>query len=451
MDPSAWDDVAIWSLDGQIVYATDRSLIGQRPDEARSSVRDATESGTISSEQTDGMFSVLIPLRFRSDGPISAAIQLARPDDLIAAAGRPVALQRDPHDARSHRHAHRPLPRHAARRVGVRQRQLLARDPGTASRPGHRPGAGAASAGAGVARASAKRPRRARKAEERATAAEERLTVIQDQYRKTLEELHVTQRMLQERPASATTTGPDPEVEARLLKAEGQSRLLEGQLAGDEHGAGQARPPHRRAGEGRGAGEGEDDPEADRKARQVEQEAIGLRAELEGAQTELSLTRRELDALKARGRAREELKQDLDAAHVEALHAREAAESAQTELARATTELVDVRNELRALRTEEQKASIFGEELRAARAELDSLKASHAAELVEREADLEARVRATREEFQAQIEQSEAQAKSAARRARGSADEGGRGRAVAELRRAADEREAELQTHARRA
>ena len=81
LDPSAWDDVAIWSLDGQIVYATDRSLIGQRPDEARSSVRDATENGTVSSEQRDGMFSVLIPLRFRSDGPISAAIQLARPDD----------------------------------------------------------------------------------------------------------------------------------------------------------------------------------------------------------------------------------------------------------------------------------------------------------------------------------------------------------------------------------
>ena len=30
------------------------------------------------------------------------------------------------------------------------------------------------------------------------------------------------------------------------------------------------------------------DPEIDRRARQVEQEAIGLRAELEGAQTELS-------------------------------------------------------------------------------------------------------------------------------------------------------------------
>ncbi len=89
LDPSAWDDVAIWSLDGQIVYSTDRSLIGQRPEEARTSVRDATERGITSSEQNDGMFSVLIPLRFRTDGPVNAAIQMARPDDLIAAAGRP--------------------------------------------------------------------------------------------------------------------------------------------------------------------------------------------------------------------------------------------------------------------------------------------------------------------------------------------------------------------------
>ena len=115
-----------------------------------------------------------------------------------------------------------------------------------------------------------------RKAQERATAAEERLTVIQDQYRKTLEELHITQRMLQERPASATTTGPDPEVEARLLKAEGQTRLLEGQLAAmsterdklARHIAEQAKAAE--------AAKTKGDPEADRKTRQIEQEAIGL-------------------------------------------------------------------------------------------------------------------------------------------------------------------------------
>ena len=66
LDPTQFDDVAIWSTDGMIVYSTDSSLIGQRPDEARTSVRNATERGAISTEQTDGMFSVLIPLRLRN-------------------------------------------------------------------------------------------------------------------------------------------------------------------------------------------------------------------------------------------------------------------------------------------------------------------------------------------------------------------------------------------------
>ena len=443
LDPSAWDDVAIWSLDGQIVYATDRSLIGQRPDEARSSVRDATENGTVSSEQRDGMFSVLIPLRFRSDGPISAAIQLARPDDLIAAAGRPwrynailmtlglivtlFVLYRVMRLSAS-------ASANASFSPAIRDRvapglppQVAPQRPLELASPGLREEAEAR-----------------RKAQERATSAEERLTVIQEQYRKTLEELHITQRMLQERPASATTTGPDPEVEARLLKAEGQTRLLEGQLAAmsterdklARHIAEQAKAAEVAKAKG--------DPEADRKTRQIEQEAIGLRAELEGAQTELSLTRRELDALKPDAERAQEMQQDLDAAHVEALHAREAAESAQSELAHATSELVDVRNELRVLRTEEQKASIFGEELRVARAEIDSLKASHAADLVEREAELEARVRTAREEFQTQLEQNEAETQRLlAEREEALTREAAS--SVAELRRAADEREAELQ------
>lgn len=431
LDPTPWDDVAIWSLDGQIVYSTDRSLIGQRPEEARSSVRDATERGTISSQQNGGMFSVLVPLRFRSDGPVSAAIQLARPDDLIAAADRPwrynailmtigliitlfvlyrvmrltASATANASFTRSTRDRVAPGP------LGPRPIEL--------SSPGLREEADAR-----------------RKAEDRASAAEERLGVIQDQYRKTLEELHLTQRLLQERPAAA---GVDPEVEARLLKAEGHARLLEGQLKAmsterdklARHIAEQAKA--------------KGDPELDRKTRQVEQEAIGLRAELEGAQTELSLTRRELDALKAQAARAQEMQEDLDAAHVETLHARETAESAQGELARATAELDDVRNELRALRTEEQKASIFGEELRAARAELDSLKASHRAELIEREADLEARVRTTREEFQSQLAQSEAlAARQLAEREEALTKEAAS--TVAELRRAAEVREAELQT-----
>jgi hypothetical protein len=426
LDPTAWDDVAIWSTDGTIVYSTDRSLIGQRPEEARTSVHNTTTRGTVSSEQNNGVFTVLVPLRFRSDGPIAAAIQLGRPDDTIVAAGRPwrynailmtigvivalILLYRVMRlsAAESARSSFMPM------RVapGPAPRSIESTSPGLREEAEAR-----------------------RKAEERATAAEERLTVIQDQYRKTLEELHVTQRLIQERPLAG---GPDPVIEERLLKAEGQARLLEGQLKAmsterdklARHIADQAKT--------------KPDPELDRKTRQVEQEAIGLRAELEGAHTELSLTRRELDALKAQAARAQEMQEDMDAAHVDALHSREAMESAQSELARTTMELDNVRNEMRALRTEEQKATVFGEELRAARAELDSLNASHAAELAERESDLEDRVRRTREEFQVQLEQLDIQAKHqlAEREAALTGEAASR---LAELQQSASNRETELQ------
>ena len=432
LDPSTWDDVAIWSLDGQIVYSTDRTLIGQRPEEARTSVRDATERGTISSEQTDGMFSVLVPLRFRSDGPVNAAIQMARPDDVIAAAGRPwrynaILMTAGLIVALLVLYRVMRLTASATANASFSQttRERVAPSP-AGPRPLEIPSPGLRE------EADARK-----KAENRASAAEERLNVIQEQYRKTLEELHVTQRLLQERPAS---TEVDPELEARLLKAEGHARLLDSQLRAMS--VERDRLARHIADQAKSKGEAVD-PEVERKARQVEQEAIGLRAELEGAQTELSVTRRELDALKAQAARAEEMQEDVDAAHVETLHAREAAESAQNELARATAELADVHNELRALRTEEQKASIFGEELRAARAELDSLKASHRAELIEREADLETRVRTAREEFQTQLEQTQAKAdRELTEREEALTEEAVA--AVSELRGAASQREAEL-------
>ena len=436
LDPTPFDDVAIWSTDGMIVYSTDRSLIGQRPDEARTSVRDATERGITSTEQSDGMFSVLVPFRLRVDGDINAAIQLARPDDPIVAAGKPwrynailmtigliialVVLYR--------------VMRLSATSVAYSSfvpsaSRTAPGQTGSGPRPIELPSQGF------------REDADARtKADQRASAAEERLNVIQEQYRKTLEELHVTQRILQERPAAS---GADPEIEARMLKAEGQVGLLEGQLK--VMSTERDKLARHIAEQAKSKGDPKGDPELDRKVRQAEQEAIGLRAELEGAQTELSVTRRELDALKAQSAGAQELQHELDAAHVEALHARESTESAQGELARATAELADVHNELRALRTEEQKASVFGEELRAARAELESLKASHSAELVEREADLEARVRTAREEFQTQIEQTESRAeRQIVEREEALTQEAAS--AVAELRRAAAEREAELQT-----
>jgi signal transduction histidine kinase len=400
LDPTTYDDIAIWSTDGTIVYATDSSLIGQRPEEARTAVTDATTHGTVSWDQRDGSFSVLVPLRLRSDAPIAAAVQLARPDGPIAAAGRPwqfaavfmaisavvafVFLYKVMRLSASAATMSNFVP------TSARAAAAMAAMP-PVQRPMELPAPGLREEG--DAR---------RKAEERAAAAEQRLSVIQEQYRKTLEQLHVTQRAIQERPLPGA---PDPELEGRLLKAEGQARLLEGQLKAmgierdklARHIAEQAK--------------NRPDAEIDHRARQVEQEAIGLRAELEGAQTELSVTRRELDALKAQAARAQEMHDDLDAAHVEALHTRETLESVQAELARANNEVEEARNEIRGLRTEEQRAAVLGEELRAARAELDSLKASHRADLVEREADLEERVRRTREEFQAQTLELESQAK----------------------------------------
>jgi len=146
-----------------------------------------------------------------------------------------------------------------------------------------------------------------------------------------------------------------------------------------------------------------EDPQLARRARAAETEAIGLRAELEGAQTQLTIARRELDSLRETGDRAKDLREDLDAAHIEALHNRESFEATRTELRAAQTELDDARTELRALRAEEQRATMLQDELRAAKAELDSAVASHRAELVERETEFEGMVRSAREEFQSQI------------------------------------------------
>src|SRR5439155_21140308 len=87
---------------------------------------------------------------------------------------------------------------------------------------------------------------------------------------------------------------------------------------------------------------------------------------------------------------------------------REALTTAGSQLVTAQRELEDAHTELRAPRNEEQRAAMIGDELRAAKAELESGQASHRADLFEREAELEEKVRATREEFQRQLEEIEA-------------------------------------------
>ena len=394
LDPSPFDEVTIWSADATIVYSTDSSKIGQSPEEERATVR-AVVGGGVSSTDKNGVFTVLAPLRLRADG-LTVVAELSRPDDTIAAAGRPWRYNATFLAAaflvvcimlwRALRTSGRELnPQWPPQQVAPSRTQSPGPRPIEAPTPGLREEAEAR-----------------RRAEDRAKAAEERLAVLQDQYRTTLDELQNTQRTLRQTPM--TTLAPDPANEERAVHAEGRVRLLEGQLQAMNIERDKLAKLLAEAVKERRETTAAPDP----RARQMEQETIGLRAELEGAQTELSITRRELDAIKAQASRTNEVQEDLDAAQVEVLHTREALESARIEIDQQRLELDDARNEVRALRAEEQRAAELEDQLRAVRAERDSLAASHEADLIEREADLEEKVRRNREEFQRELDEIQA-------------------------------------------
>src|SRR4029079_1861017 len=127
-------------------------------------------------------FPVLHPRQFRSDGPIRPAIRLARPDDLIAAAGRPwrynailmtlglivtlFVLYRVMRLGSSASATASFSPMTRDRVAPGATHPVAAQRPLELASPGLREEAEAR-----------------RKGQERATSAEERLTVIQDQYR----------------------------------------------------------------------------------------------------------------------------------------------------------------------------------------------------------------------------------------------------------------------------
>jgi len=226
---------------------------------------------------------------------------------------------------------------------------------------------------------------------------------LQDQYRKTLEELQSFQQLAREiRPAPAG----DPRIEERALRAEGQVQELELQLRTvtkeRERLATQLQETIQEA------MRVVDDDEQDLRLREAELEAIGLNAELDVTKEQLDATRRELASMRASTGTTSRTQEELDAANVEMVQIRDALTTADSQLVTAQRELEDAHTELRALRNEEQRAAMLEDELRAARAELESGQASHRADLVEREAELEEKVRATREEFQRQLEEIEA-------------------------------------------
>jgi signal transduction histidine kinase len=392
LDPSNFETVTLFSASGQVLFSTEDGAIGHRLAGERDRIRDAYR-GEPQARLLDDTLSVMVGLQFPSGVGDPAAVELTRPADDIAAAAGPwrtnmfflggalllVGLAASGAGRRGHEAASAEPLRMRVPVIPSRQPLPPTRKALEAPQPGLREEAEAR-----------------RRAEDRAQAAEQRLVLLQDQYRATLEELQSTQRMLRDNP-----TGPDRQLEERAVKAEAAVRSLEQRL----HSVTTERD--RIAGEllaRRDATSSEDNEQL----QQVAAEAMGLRAELEGAQTQLSLTIQEMAAIQRQAERSVELQEELDAAQLEALHARDAMDAMQTELRSARTELEDARGEMRALRSEEQRAAMLTDELRAARAELESSRASHQAELVEREVDLEEKVRAVREEFQAQVAESEA-------------------------------------------
>ena len=390
-DPSDFESVILYASNGEILFSTEDGNIGQQLSGERSRIS-AAFRGEPQTRLVDGRLIVTVGLHFPSGAGTTAAVELSRPADDIASAAGPwrtnmfflagalilVVLA-----------AGAPMRRGAEASDGheVRQRVpvIPGRTPGASAKPVIQPPQ------PGMKEEAEAR----RRAETRAQEAEQRVTLLQDQYRATLDELQAAQRMLREQPP-----GRSREDEERAVKAEAAVRALEQRL----HSVTAERD--RIAGELLARRDSIAEP-ATEDLKQVEAEAMGLRAELEGAQTQLSMTIQQVETLQRQAERSRELQEELDAAQLEALHARDAMDAMGSELRSARTELDDARGELRALRSEEQRAAELTDELRTVKAEIESLHASHRAELVEREAELEDQVRTLREEFQTQLAEAE--------------------------------------------
>jgi hypothetical protein len=390
-DPSDFESVVLYASNGEILFSSEDGNIGQRLTGERSRIS-AAFRGEPQTRLVDGRLIVTVGLHFPSGAGTAAAVELSRPADDIASAAGPwrtnmfflagalilVVLA-----------AGAPMFRgaEASDVPEVRQRVPVI--------PGRTPGASAKRVIQPPQPGMKEEAEARRRAETRAQEAEQRVSLLQDQYRATLDELQAAQRVLREQPP-----GRSREDEERAVKAESAVRALEQRL----HSVTAERD--RIAGELLARRDTIAGP-ATEDLKQVEAEAIGLRAELEGAQTQLSMTIQQVETLQRQAERSRELQEELDAVQLEALHARDAMDAMGSELRSARTELDDARGELRALRSEEQRAAELTDELRTVKAEVESLHASHRAELVEREAELEDQVRALREEFQTQLAEAE--------------------------------------------
>jgi chromosome segregation ATPase len=396
IDPSDFDTVTLYDPEGTILYSTEQSRIGNKLPGEKDTIAQALK-GQPQWQDTDGQFSVMLPLKFRSGVGGPAVVELIRPDSPVASAAGPwrtnamflfamlillgvavfgvarvLAVVTD-----TEQKPVRPQPLTPPVQPAVR--------PITVPQPGLREESEAR-----------------RRSEERARAAEDRLDLLQEQYRKTLEELQGFQRIAREPQRTV-----DPRLEERALRAEGVVSTLQQQLqtltAEREKLAAELLEATR-------ANLGASDGDAERRVHDAERESLALRHELEDVRarlndtlTEAAALRHQLDVAAAGAGAPPEVAKELDQAHIELLRSRDSLTATTSQLHAAQRELDDARLELRALRNEEQRATMLEEELRATQAELESIKASHRADLVEREAEFEEKVRATREEFQRQL------------------------------------------------
>jgi chromosome segregation ATPase len=323
-EPSDFSSVMLLSPDGRILYSTDISRIGDQVPNERDRIRSALR-GEPQTRRSDGRFSVMTGFRFPSGVGSATVVDLTRSDAPIDNATSPWRMMT--------------LFTGAAMlfvvgllfglrqlRTAVAQANLAALRPqGTVT----------------VAELNAEVDMR-RKVEDRLRTAEER------------------GRELEEHLQATTTERARWDAERRGLEADKaalnseKTRLAEQRDALEQE---RDRLVHRVA-ERPLSG----DPEAGERLRASEAQSIRLRAELEGAQTQLNLTTKELET---------------------------------------------ARLDLLALRDADARAAMLSDEVRAARTEAESLRNGQRNEVAEREADFEQRMRATREEFQNELAQIE--------------------------------------------
>jgi chromosome segregation ATPase len=394
IDPSDFTDITLYSPTGTILYSTSQSLIGTQLPGERGRIMEALKGEAPQVRVSDGTVSVMVPMVLRSGVGEPAAIELIRPDDPVASAPGPwqtnalflLAM----------------LVLLAVAVFGVarvlavvtdQQQQLQQHAAAKAPTPAATPGRTLSPPLPGLREEGEAR----RRAEERARAAEERLTVLQEQYRKTLDDLQTYQAAPRE-PAVVA----DPKMEQRALRAEGQLAGLQQQLQTLTTERQQLARELELAMHGQ-----QSDGDTELLLRAAEREATTLRAEAQAAREARDAAEQQLQEARTATGDPASLRHDLDETNLDLLKARDQLASAQGELDRSTRELDDARAELRALRNEEQRAAMLEDELRAAKAELESFRASHRADLVERESEFEDKVRATREEFQRQLEEME--------------------------------------------